>query len=122
MNGIYYATNTKNEFPEKGKVKFVAENLDIKDLNFFELTQNQTLNISEIMLDDALFHLIPGIEDENRENSKLKGKAIISDTLLFENISKRLNKEELFHQSQNGDFTKNNQARSERVSSGPHRR
>ena len=86
LNGIYYATNTKNESSEKSKVKFTADNLIIQDFDFFNLTQNQTVDISEILIDDAEFHLIPGTGNSNKEGSKLKRNNFQLDHLLFKSI------------------------------------
>ncbi|MCK5700056.1 MAG: hypothetical protein KAI29_02850, partial [Cyclobacteriaceae bacterium] len=97
LNEIYYGTNTKNEFSEKGQVKFTAENLIIKDFDFFELTQNQTIDLAEILIDDAEFYLSPKSENLKEEDLDLKRKAFPSDTLLLGNISELLKNNTLFH-------------------------
>ncbi len=105
FNGIYYATNTKNEHPEKGNVKLTAKNLAIQGLNFYALTQTQTLDILEITLNDAHFHNTPASENRINTASHLKGQELPTPPILFENISEILQGENLFNISSRKEIT-----------------
>lgn len=100
LKGIYYATNTKKERPNKGDVKLTVENFVIKELDFYEFTQNQTLDLSEIRANNVQFHLTPKNKDYENEVSNLKKKEFPSDSLLLENISNLLDDFSLFHKDQ----------------------
>jgi hypothetical protein len=53
MQGIYFATNTKNEFPDKGHVRLTIDNFDLLGINFYDLTQNKTFDMEAIQIDNA---------------------------------------------------------------------
>jgi len=58
FEGLYFATNTNNK-PEMGKTKITADHLNLRDLDFFDLTQNQLLSLSELSIDNASINLTP---------------------------------------------------------------
>lgn len=90
LNGIYYATNTKNEFSKKDNIKFTSENITIKDMDFYGFTQNQRLDLSEIIVSKARFNYTPENEIDRIEASIPKSKAFPSDTVLLQGITKLL--------------------------------
>jgi hypothetical protein len=53
INGIYLATNTKNKFPDKGHIRLTLDNFNLLGTNFFDLTQQRSLNIDTIQVDNA---------------------------------------------------------------------
>lgn len=106
LNGIYFATNTKKEQSKKSNVKFSAKNITLKELNFYEFTQNQTIDISEVLLNNVQFHLTPENKDYDIESAILKKKEVPSDTLLLENISKLLIDFSLFKKNLRTDKNK----------------
>lgn len=97
LNGIYFATNTKDEFSENDKIKLTAKNLIIQDLDFFALTQNQKVDLSEILIDDAQFLLIPGDEKGKKRGSKQRSNKFSLDNILFKSIIDTLVSSEQFH-------------------------
>ncbi len=89
LNGLYYGSNTKDEFKDKGKVKITVENLNLIDFNFFGLTQNKRIELGEIMVDRARMKLTPP-ENKSEEKEKKPEKIDLYnyalDTLLLKNI------------------------------------
>ena len=59
LNGLYYGSNTKNEFKDKGQLRFTAENLSLNDFNFYGLTQNQQVELGEMVVDRARMKIVP---------------------------------------------------------------
>ncbi len=98
LDGIYFATNIKREFQEKSKMKFTAEHLNIKDFNFFNLTQNQKLDISDILIDNGDFYLLPVDKSGGASGSINNGK--LSNKALVDNISNLLKSNSIFGQPQ----------------------
>lgn len=88
LDGIYYGTNTKKEQSNKGNVKLTAKKLAIKELNFYEFTQNQSLDLSELRADNVQFHLTPENKDHEIIAGNLKEKAFPSDSLLGKHLTK----------------------------------
>jgi len=107
LNGVYYSINTKNEFPDKGKMKLSIENLNLLGFDFFDLTQNRTLDIAEIQIDNADFQITKNPvanangqkrDSINREMQKYHlentpNQQLPSESRILEDISKTLEKE-----------------------------
>jgi len=92
LNGLYLATDTKNQNLDKDKINLTADNILINDFNFFNLTQNRKVDIAEIHIDDAQFHLIPGLKDE-KEVTILENMNNPNDTTLIEKLSEKLQRQ-----------------------------
>ncbi len=106
FEGLYFATNTKDK-PELSKAKVTADHLNIIDLDFFNLTQNRMLLLSEISIDNGNFSIKPlaknitdqqttdgqnaQSQDYNPAKEKSKGlkmheKEYLFDTLLLKQV------------------------------------
>ncbi len=112
LNGIYVATNTKNEYPEKDKLKFTADNLSLQNLDFYDFTQNQTLDMAEIRIDHAQLNLSPGIDKVKKEDIELKSKDFPNDSLLLNSISEILKNNKIFNQKQKAEPQENSKVKS----------
>ena len=53
LNGLYYAINTREDQPDRGRMKVTLDDLHVVGMDFFKLTQKKTLDIDEILMDDA---------------------------------------------------------------------
>lgn len=98
LDGIYFATNINREFQDKSKMKFTADNLNIQDFNFFNFTQNQKLDISEVLIDDANFYFLP--VDKNLGTSGSLNNGIFTDSTIVDNISTLLKSNNIFGKPQ----------------------
>jgi len=58
FEGLYFASNTKNK-PGHSKTKVTVDHFNVVDLDFFSLTQNRALLLSEISVDNGHFEITP---------------------------------------------------------------
>jgi len=53
LQGIYYASDTKDEISEQDKTKLSVDNLNLLGISFFDLTQNKSIKLNDIKIDNA---------------------------------------------------------------------
>ena len=88
LNGVYQTTNNKNEFGEKPKMILNIDNVNILDLDFFNFTQNQRLEVKEIHIDNADVHYAKNID----ANGKTETSMLMNSDLRKYHLEKNLDK------------------------------
>ncbi len=96
LEGVYLATNIKNENDSIGQVKLSIDHLNIADLNFFNLTQHRKLDLAQIKIDNAKLNYAPAAWTENSNVPAKSGKEptkpkihelkYLFDTLLLKSV------------------------------------
>jgi len=105
FEGIYFATNTK-DLANQDKSKLTIEQLEITNMNFFELTQNRILHLDGIDIDQASFVLTPKEKETQSTGIEMKRLSFPSDSMLVEDIEKSLDYEKLFGKKQKSSKSK----------------
>lgn len=97
FEGIYYTSNTTGQ-TDQAKTKLTADYLNLLDLDFYGLTQNKTLKLAEIDIDNAYLTMTP-LPKKNTEGAlRINRSGMPSDTTLIENIRDKISNSTLFNQ------------------------
>jgi hypothetical protein len=76
LDGIYVNTSIGNLSDEDGKMKLTIDFLNMVDLDFFNLTQNKKLDLSQISIDNCKMVLVPPAKKVDSEQSGTSGSGI----------------------------------------------
>jgi hypothetical protein len=99
LEGVYVATNIKNENDSIGQVKLSIDHLNISDLNFFNLTQHRKLDLAQIKIDNAKLNYAPAAWTENSNAPSKSDKSIIPNNTSTEKSGQIMDKINYFGES-----------------------
>ncbi len=87
LNGIYYSNNTKADFANKNKTRFTAKDIFLRNMDFHQFTQNQSLILGEVLINNADLRLTSVDSDSANAKANSKMEEYPFDTLLLKDIS-----------------------------------
>jgi hypothetical protein len=97
FEGIYYTSNAR-DLADQPKTKLTVAYLNLLDLDFYSLTQNQTLRLAEIDIANADLTMTPLPKKNEKPVLRINSPDMPSDTILLQNIRDNISYGALFSQ------------------------